>query len=200
MLTIGKLARRFGLSRSTLLYYDSIGLLRSSDLSESGYRLYSRQDAERLERICTYREFGLPLREIARLLDARYSDVAKALERRFEDLSAEILRLRDQQRLIIGILKNKQALNSEKFSSRASWIAFLSSCGFSEEDMLIMHAEFERTAPQKHKEFLEYLGIPADEIEAVRAISAAALEASNPEKREKVARILPGQSIPKADG
>ncbi len=40
MITIGRLARRFGLSRSTLLYYDSIGLLSPSTRSAKDYRLY----------------------------------------------------------------------------------------------------------------------------------------------------------------
>jgi hypothetical protein len=41
MLTIGRLAERFGLSRSTLLYYDSIELLSPSARSDANYRLYS---------------------------------------------------------------------------------------------------------------------------------------------------------------
>ena len=51
MLTISQLARRFGLSRSTLLYYDSIGLLSPSARSDANYRLYSRNDIERMERV-----------------------------------------------------------------------------------------------------------------------------------------------------
>ena len=191
MHTIGKLARRFGLSRSTLLYYDSIGLLQPSDRSESGYRLYSKQDAERLERICTYREFGLPLEEIARLLEAGESDVARALERCFEDLSAEIYRLRGQQKMIIRILLSGRMLEKTEFKSRASWIAFLVTCGFSEEDMHRWHMEFERTSPEKHRQFLEYLGIPANEIKAIRSLASAALQSADPEIIEHASHCLP---------
>ena len=53
MYTIGKLAKKFDLSRSTLLYYDSIGLLKPSSRTESEYRQYSEDDAARLEQICT---------------------------------------------------------------------------------------------------------------------------------------------------
>ena len=42
--TVGRLARAFGLSRSTLLYYDSIGLLRPTGRSPANYRLYTRAD------------------------------------------------------------------------------------------------------------------------------------------------------------
>ena len=43
-LTVGRLARRFGLARSTLLYYDRIGVLRPSARSAAGYRLYDAGD------------------------------------------------------------------------------------------------------------------------------------------------------------
>ena len=56
MLTISQLGRRFGLSRSTLLYYDSIGLLSPSLRSRANYRLYSRSDVERMELIDVYRQ------------------------------------------------------------------------------------------------------------------------------------------------
>jgi DNA-binding transcriptional MerR regulator len=42
--SISKLARAFGLSRSTLLYYDRIGLLAASGRTGSGYRCYSEKD------------------------------------------------------------------------------------------------------------------------------------------------------------
>ena len=42
----GELAKSAGLSRSTLLYYDRLGLLRPVGRSESNYRLYSATDAD----------------------------------------------------------------------------------------------------------------------------------------------------------
>ena len=59
--TVGALGRRFGLSRSALLYYDQIGLLVPSARSSAGYRLYTEEDAQRLERICLFRNAGLAL-------------------------------------------------------------------------------------------------------------------------------------------
>jgi len=53
MYTIRKLCERSGLSRTALLYYESIGLLEAEGRSESNYRLYSDVSAERLEKICT---------------------------------------------------------------------------------------------------------------------------------------------------
>ena len=66
---ISELARRLGLSRSTLLYYDRIGLLTPNGRSESEYRIYTQDNLNRLERICFFREAGLGLEEIGRILD-----------------------------------------------------------------------------------------------------------------------------------
>ena len=53
--TVGRLGELCGISRSTLLYYDSLGLLAPSGRSPSGYRLYSEADRARLERILAFR-------------------------------------------------------------------------------------------------------------------------------------------------
>ena len=70
VLTIGQLCRRFGLSRSTLLYYDRIGLLHPTGRSASNYRLYSDADVQRMERIIVFRQAGIALAKIGRILDA----------------------------------------------------------------------------------------------------------------------------------
>lgn len=75
--TVGEVARLAGVSVRTLHHYDEIGLLPPSGRSESGYRLYSAGDIERLRRILFYRELDFPLEEIARILvdpDARDDD------------------------------------------------------------------------------------------------------------------------------
>ena len=46
--------------------------------------------------------------------------------------------------------------------------------GFSDEDMRRWHAEFEKSAPAEHQEFLEFLHIPAEELKAIREWSRQA--------------------------
>lgn len=70
MITISQLAKRFRLSRSTLLYYDAQGVLSPCGRTAAGYRQYDENDAVRLEKICLYRGAGLPLRDIRQILDA----------------------------------------------------------------------------------------------------------------------------------
>lgn len=79
MYKITQLAHEFGLSRSTLLYYDRVGLLAPASRSESGYRLYTPADRERLQTICTYRQAGLTIDDMASLLATRTEDDSVAV-------------------------------------------------------------------------------------------------------------------------
>lgn len=171
MATVGKLARRFGLSRSTLLYYDRIGVLRPSGRTGGGYRIYTDGDAKRLELICTYREAGLSLADIRRILSAPAGELASVLERRLDELNDEIRRLRNQQKLIVKLLQRKRALAEIGVMNKQQWISLLKASGFTEEDLDRWHIEFERTAPDKHQQFLEFLCIPDEEIREIRAWS-----------------------------
>ena len=182
MYTVGQLGRKFGLSRTALLYYDRTGLLKPSGRSEAGYRQYTERDAQRLEKVCQYREAGLRLRDIKSALDGPSTELAQALEKRLEELNSEVRRLRDQQRLILGLLKNPALIRRVGVMNKQQWVDMLASAGFSEEDMRRWHVDFERTSPEKHQEFLEFLCIPSEEIRAIRQWSresAAAREAQN---------------------
>jgi DNA-binding transcriptional MerR regulator len=171
--TIGRLAKEFGLSRSTLIYYDSIGLLKPSARTRADYRQYSSDDAKRLEQICVYRQAGLPLKNIGTILDSPDNRLVPVMEQRLEELNEEIGRLRDQQRLIIGLLKNNQLLDRVGVMNKETWVSLLKASGLSEEDMRQWHIEFERLAPEKHRKFLEFLCIPEDEILSIRSWAAA---------------------------
>lgn len=171
MQTVGQLGKRFGLSRSTLLYYDAIGLLSPSARSASGYRLYSEADVQRMERIMTYREAGLALEVIGRLLQEDESAAPALLERHLQAVNAEIARLRQQQHVIARLLGDPQALGRSRAMSKAQWVALLASTGLDEAGMNRWHHEFEKMSPDAHQDFLESLGIAPGEITQIRAWS-----------------------------
>src|SRR5215471_6333806 len=99
-LNVTCLALTCGLSRSTVLYYESIGLLRRPARSGGNYRVYSEKDQERLRQICIYREAGLTLNDIRSLLDSHGGDASAVLRRRFIEIGVGIERLREHQRAI----------------------------------------------------------------------------------------------------
>ena len=171
MTTISRLAKQFKLSRSTLLYYDRIGLLRPSGRSPSNYRLYTEADRQRLEAICRYRQIGLSLKTIGRILNASREGAGTALEQRLRDIEDQIQDLRRQQRHIHHLLGQGSKENRAEGLTREKWTLLLRTSGMTEADMLQWHVEFERLFPDGHQLFLESLGIAPDEIDAIRTFS-----------------------------
>lgn len=100
MYRVNELATAAGVTVRTLRYYDKIGLLSPSRHSTSGYRLYDETAALRLQQILFYRELGLPLAEIKRLLDAPDFDLLAALESHRAELGKRIARLRTLSRTV----------------------------------------------------------------------------------------------------
>jgi DNA-binding transcriptional MerR regulator len=171
MVTVGNLARRYGLARSTLLYYDAIGLLRPASRSAAGYRRYSPEEEHRLELICRYRRAGLSLAAIAEILDGPPTRLAEVLEQRLAELDDEIGERHEQQRLIAALLRRPALLARTRVIDKATWTGLLAASGMDEADMDRWHAAFETGAPEKHQRFLELLGLPPDEITTIRTWS-----------------------------
>jgi DNA-binding transcriptional MerR regulator len=89
-LKVGELARVTRLTVRTLHHYDEIGLLRPSDRTYSGYRLYSPEDVRRLYRIVALRGLGLGLEEIGEALDREGSGAREAVQRHLDELEQEL--------------------------------------------------------------------------------------------------------------
>ncbi len=166
--TVGQLATRFGISRSTLLYYDRKGLLRPSARSDANYRRYDDNDVRRLQQIRLYREAGLKLAQIDVLLDAEPTRISDILRQRLAHANDEIAQLRRQQQMLLDLLGKDSLRRSARTVDRYQWSEMLAASGMSERDMQRWHGEFERSMPQAHQDFLESLGIPEDEVAGIR--------------------------------
>jgi len=173
MFTIGQVAKKYALSRSTLIYYDKIGILEPSGRSESNYRLYSQKDLEKMDRIMLFRSTGLSLESIPSMLDKNDDDLNASLENRLFTINNEIQVLRGQQKVLLNILENKNLLKGSRIITKEIWVSILRSAGLDETAMRNWHIEFERTSPEAHQDFLESLGIEKDEIALIRAWSLA---------------------------
>ncbi|RKN36215.1 MerR family transcriptional regulator [Micromonospora musae] len=94
---ISEVARRSGVSTRMLRHYDSLGLVRPTGRTSSGYREYSAEDIRRIFQVESLRSLGLSLRQIGRVLqDPAFSPSALVgdLIRRTEE------RLRREQELL----------------------------------------------------------------------------------------------------
>lgn len=87
MMTVNEVSKLTGVSIRALQYYDTIGLLKPSEYTESGYRLYDDTALERLQQILLFKELEFPLKEIKEIIDAPNFDKNKALEQQIELLT-----------------------------------------------------------------------------------------------------------------
>ena len=87
MMSVKQISEKTGISIRTLHYYDTIGLLKPTEVSDSGYRYYNETALERLEQILLYKELDFTLREIKTILDDPNFNKAKALEKQIELLT-----------------------------------------------------------------------------------------------------------------
>jgi DNA-binding transcriptional MerR regulator len=168
MYRIRELAGFFGLSRSTLLYYDRIGLLSPSARSESGYRLYSAADRERLASICAFREAGLSIGDIQKIFSSQADDKTDVLIRRLQALGGEIRVLQAKQRLLTGMLKARASGVIPVSVDKDLFVEMLRAAGMDDSALQRFHAEFEKREPESHHAFLLSLGIPEREALLIR--------------------------------
>ena len=170
MLTVTQFAKKYDISRATVLYYEREGLLKPALRSSNGYRWYGDAEIERLQAIVAYRSYGIPVASIGELLD-RQEGVSQVdiLRGHFNDLEKEISLLRKQQRVIVALLKEPQLLE-ENMVTKERWVAIMKASGLDEAAMITWHQKFEEMEPDEHRKFLESLGIDAEEINKIRSL------------------------------
>lgn len=167
MLTISQLAKQCGVSRTSILYYEREGLLLPSLRSDNGYRWYGENELERLKTIVSYRSYGIPIAQIANLLDRKGESQSQILKAHFKHLEHEIQLLRTQQKAIMGLLQAPTLVEENKVT-KERWVAIMRAAGLDDKAMIKWHQKFEEMEPEEHQKFLESLGIDQAEIVEIR--------------------------------
>lgn len=108
--TVQQLANLAGVSPRTLRYYDSIGLLVPGRSRENSYRIYTRAQVDLLQQILLYRELGMPLEEIGKIVLSPAFDAQGALESHRAALEKERERL---DTLLHNVEKTLNAMKGE---------------------------------------------------------------------------------------
>lgn len=91
---VKEIADMVGISVRTLHHYDDIGLLIPYSVTESGYRLYSLENLERLQQILFFKELDFNLSEIKDILDNPHFDRKEALNNHKKLLEEKMRRLK----------------------------------------------------------------------------------------------------------
>ncbi len=107
MLTIGRLAKRAGLSVETLRFYGRRGLLPDPPRNHAGYRCYAAEDVDRLKFIRRAKGLGFSLDDIAELLR-----LGTAGGNRVEVKALADARVQDLDRRLLEITALREALHA----------------------------------------------------------------------------------------
>lgn len=117
MKTVKDVSEITGVSIRTLRYYDEIGLLKPTELTEAGYRLYDNKALEKLQEIMFFRELEIPLADIKEMMDNPDYDREQALSVQKTLLEHKRNRLNGIIELIADVMKGVNTMSFEAFNN-----------------------------------------------------------------------------------
>lgn len=111
----GEMAKMYGVSKQTIIYYDKIGLYKPNFADpDTGYRYYTLAQCEVLDVILALKHLGMPLKEIKRYLATETLEGRMALleeqEEQIADRLAVIERSRRRINSMIASFKSRMQL------------------------------------------------------------------------------------------
>ena len=112
---IKEVAKLTGVTVRTLHYYDEIGLLKPSEITESGYRIYNEATLETLQQILFFRELDFSLSDIKEIMTNPHYDKEEALRKHKELLLQKRNRLNDLIKLVNNTLKGENDMSFKQF-------------------------------------------------------------------------------------
>ena len=104
MKTVNEVSKITGVTVRALHHYDTIGLLKPTQVTEAGYRLYDDAALEKLYMILVLRELDLSLNEIAEILHAPDYDRNRVLEKQIKLMQERVGKLQNRIALAKGML------------------------------------------------------------------------------------------------
>lgn len=112
---VGELAKRTGISVRTLHHYDEIGLVSPSHRTESGHRLYGREEIVRLQQVLSLRQLGFPLDEIRELLARRDFDAQGLVRNHIERLRRQIAAQQELCARLEAVAAHYESASADEF-------------------------------------------------------------------------------------
>ena len=117
MKTVKDVSEITGVSIRTLRYYDEIGLLKPTELTEAGSRLYDNKALEKLQEIMFFRELEIPLMDIKKIMDNPNYDKEQALLAQKSLLEQKRNRLNGIIELITDVVKGVNTMSFGAFNN-----------------------------------------------------------------------------------
>jgi MerR family transcriptional regulator, thiopeptide resistance regulator len=188
--TVRQVAKAAGVSVRTLHHYDAVGLLKPGHVGANGYRYYGREELLRLQQILVYRELGMPLAEIAALLDDPAFDLLAALRGHRAALNGRIAHYRTLiqtiDRTIVSLEKDEEMEDNDYYAgidpeTRGRWqreaeafwgkdavaAAEAKARTFSKDQVAAIQAEMEAVRAEFQRLFRDDAAPGSDAVQAV---------------------------------
>ena len=138
MNTISQVAKLSGISVRTLQYYDEIGLLKPSQVTSVGYRLYDDDALQTLQQILFFKELGFPLKEIKQILQKPDFDRTAAFQKQKELFLLKRSRMDRLIQLLERLERGEQCMSFKEFDL-SDYINALEDFKTSQSDTVIQH-------------------------------------------------------------
>jgi len=138
MKTISQVAELTGIRTRTLQYYDEIGLLKPSELTSSGYRMYSDEVLQKLQQILFFKELDFKLKEINEILQKPDFDKVEAFKKQKKLLCLKRDRIDNLIKLLDRLEKGEQCMSFKEFDL-SEYIEALEQFKNQKEDDIIKH-------------------------------------------------------------
>lgn len=115
MKIVSQVAQITGVSTRTLQYYDEIELLKPSELTSSGYRLYNEESLQKLQQILFFKELGFKLKDIKEILEKPDFDKISAFKKQKELLLLKRNRIDRLIQLLNRLEKGESCMSFKEF-------------------------------------------------------------------------------------
>ncbi len=138
MKTISQVAKLTGVSIRTLQYYDEIGLLKPSELTPAGYRLYDEHALQNLQQILFFRELDFPLKDIIKIMQNPDFDRISAFKKQKELLLLKRNRIDRLIQLLERLEKGEECMSFKEFDL-SEYIHELEDFKVNQTDTIIKH-------------------------------------------------------------
>ncbi len=155
MLSISRVSKIIGVARSTLLYYERIGIIIPERNPDNGYREYSQKDFDTLLLVRQLQQAGFSLKESAGIMEGTLDP--DLIRRRYQALEQQIESMNMAKEVLSSLLMCATGETSpgDDFDSRGrSW-----------------HADFERKGAEAHSAWLQRLGFSEKESLYIRWVT-----------------------------
>ena len=107
------LAEKLGIGIETLRYYEKMELIPAAARSGNGYRIYTEEDASKINHILAAKKYGFSLKEIKAMMDMvenaeiKNEDIDLLFHNKINDIDSQIKELNNLKKLLLNYIQPK---------------------------------------------------------------------------------------------